>query len=302
MYKNSLSTINQHTKLAILLLLIIISPILISGIALFFVAVIKDLDTVLSLTSGEISIDTLRYAQIIQSFSIFIVPSIIAAWLFSKKPLRWLKFNKTNFSIILLSIILIFTVQPLAGWLASINKELTLPGFMGSAEEWMVKSEKSANNIIKGFLDTSSYKIIALNIFMIAILPAIGEEMLFRGAVQPLINSIVNQHHLAVWITAILFSAIHMQFFTFAPRLFLGAILGYLLIYGKSLWYPIIAHFIHNFTALSMFYYMRQKNPDVDPLTEGVSNTTILTVIATTLISILILYIIKIKRESVSQN
>ncbi len=61
---------------------------------------------------------------------------------------------------------------------------------------------------------------------------------------------------MGIWVSAILFSALHMQFYGFFPRMLLGAFFGYLLLWSGSLWLPIIAHFVNNCVAV-IFYYLK---------------------------------------------
>jgi hypothetical protein len=113
---------------------------------------------------------------------------------------------------------------------------------------------------------------LAFNIFLIALIPAFGEELFFRGAVQGIIQEKMNVKF-AIWITAIVFSAIHMQFYGFLPRMLLGAFFGYLLFWSENLWLPIAAHFTNNAVAI-VFYYLKYngyKLPDID--TVGTGNT-----------------------------
>ena len=83
------------------------------------------------------------------------------------------------------------------------------------------------------------------NLFMIALLPAIGEELLFRGVIQRIFTGWTRSNHWGIWISAILFSALHMQFYGFIPRMLLGVLFGYLLVWSGSMWLPITAHFFN---------------------------------------------------------
>ena len=84
------------------------------------------------------------------------------------------------------------------------------------------------------------------NLFMIAVLPAIGEEFIFRGVFQKILYNLIKNNHLAVWMTAFIFSAIHLQFYGFIPRLILGLAFGYLFLWSRTIWLPVIAHFVNN--------------------------------------------------------
>lgn len=98
----------------------------------------------------------------------------------------------------------------------------------------------------------------------VAVLPAIGEELLFRGFVQRYFSGIFKNNHAAIWVTAILFSAFHFQFFGFVPRMLLGAFFGYIVHFSGNLSYAIVAHFINNGLTLIMLYLYQQGLMDMD--------------------------------------
>ena len=93
-----------------------------------------------------------------------------------------------------------------------------------------------------------------LNLFIIAILPAVGEEFFFRGVLQKILIRLFKSGHVAIWVTAFIFSAIHFQFFGFVPRFILGLIFGYLFFWSSTLWLPVISHFINNAVPVIMAY------------------------------------------------
>ncbi|TCO11100.1 CPBP family intramembrane glutamic endopeptidase [Natronoflexus pectinivorans] len=252
--------------LLLLFVLVILSAIFVSMLGLALAIPFTGWDPVMAISRGDATLWMYRYVQLVQSFAVFIVPSLLAARLFSHFPINWLWFGSAKFRLMFLSVLLILAAQPLSSWLAEVNTRLVLPPSMEGIENWMKSAEASAGNMIFRFLDTQNVGIILFNIFLMAILPGIGEELLFRGAIQPTVQRIVNNKHAAVWFTAFLFSAMHMQFLTFAPRFILGALLGYMLVYGKSIWYPIVAHFFNNFMALMLFYYLRTTKPEINPL------------------------------------
>ena len=108
------------------------------------------------------------------------------------------------------------------------------------------------------FTDFHSIPYFLLSLLVIAVVPAIGEELLFRGVIQRQIHRITGNPHLAIWLAAIFFSAFHFQFFGFVPRMLLGALFGYLFVYSGNLIYPVLAHFVNNgFTLTMLFLHQR---------------------------------------------
>jgi membrane protease YdiL (CAAX protease family) len=114
----------------------------------------------------------------------------------------------------------------------------------------MSKMEDNAQALTKAFMQVNGLGGIILNVFMIAILPALGEELIFRGILQKLFTELTRKKVWGVIISASLFSAMHLQFQGFLPRFALGVLFSYLLIWSGSLWLPIIAHFINNLIAI----------------------------------------------------
>ncbi len=203
----------------------------------------------------------LKYLQIINTLGIFIVPSIIFALLASKAPTRYLamRLSPSMFSVIA-GIAVIIAILPFIHWIAGINEMMCLPEWLSGIEDWMKRSEDQAKELTELFLGTTSVSGLMVNLLMIAILPAIGEEFLFRGVLLRLFREWTKNPHVAVLITAFLFSALHMQFYGFLPRFILGIILGYLFVWTRSIWVPVLVHFVNNGIAVvAAWYYARGK-------------------------------------------
>lgn len=122
--------------------------------------------------------------------------------------------------------------------------------------DWMLEMERKAEVITKAFLITDSFWVYLLNIFMVAILPAIGEELIFRGILQRSLVELTRSRWIGILLTAALFSAIHLQFQGFIPRFALGVAFGYLLEVTGSIWVPIVAHFFNNAIAATGYMFM----------------------------------------------
>jgi membrane protease YdiL (CAAX protease family) len=128
------------------------------------------------------------------------------------------------------------------------------PDWLSGVEKWMEEKEDYANGIINQALFAPSFATMILNLFIIAILPAVGEEFFFRGVLQKILIKLFKSGHVGIWVTAFIFSAIHFQFFGFVPRFILGLIFGYLFFWSGTLWLPVISHFINNAVPVIMAY------------------------------------------------
>ncbi len=205
------------------------------------------------------NVNVLKYIQLMQSVGLFIVPSFIIAFLFGDKVKNYLQLNRrSSWLSFLLLFFLIIVMNPIINVLSDFNLKLTLPEGLSFVTRWMRSTEDSAALITQTFLKVNGVSGLLWNLFVIGIIPALGEELLFRGVIQTQLAKIMKNHHYAIWISAALFSAMHMQFYGFLPRMVLGAMFGYLLVWSGSLWLPIVAHLLNNSMAI-LFYYMNSK-------------------------------------------
>jgi uncharacterized protein len=205
--------------------------------------------------SDPTSVRMLKLFQVFQTLGLFIAPSFLVAWLMHGNVLQYLELHRpVNFIPAILVILLIFTINPFINFLGNLNTEMHFPEWLGGMEKWMRNAEEIAEKLTKAFLSVDNLGGLLFNLFMIAILPALGEELLFRGVIQKILIGLTRNQNWGIWLSAILFSALHMQFFGFVPRMLLGAMFGYLLVWSGSLWLPILAHFINNAGAVIALY------------------------------------------------
>jgi membrane protease YdiL (CAAX protease family) len=201
-------------------------------------------------------VSVLKFFQVLQSLGMFILPPLILAKALDDNPIRFLQLQRKPTILMVATVCAIILVSgPVIEWFSLVNQQLSLPVWMNEVEQWMRKSEDQANEITKAFLASKSLDGVLVNLFIVAVLPAIGEELLFRGVLQKMIKMMTKNSHAAIWITAALFSALHLQFFGFLPRLLLGVLFGYLLEWSGTLWLPIMAHFINNAAGVLIFFF-----------------------------------------------
>jgi len=171
------------------------------------------------------------------------------------------------------------------------NANLDLPSWMSGFENWARSFENQAEVMTK-FLtsfDNNSQFFIAL--VVIAVLPAVGEELVFRGLIQNHIRILAGNIHLSIWLAAIIFSFFHMQFFGFVPRVILGALFGYLYAWSGNLAYPILAHFMNNGFTLLMIYLHSKGAVNFD--IESSDTVSITSVLISAALTVILLYIFK---------
>jgi membrane protease YdiL (CAAX protease family) len=197
--------------------------------------------------TGEANIDFLRYLVIMQDICLFIFPAIIILFLFEPDyPKSHVDLKVPRINEIALVILLAFCIFPVTSFTGELNSGLHLPDWLSGVEKWMTEKEDNADRLIGLLITSDTFWIMLLNLVMIAVLPSIGEEMIFRGVFQKIFYGFFKSGHPAIWITAIIFSTLHFQFFGLIPRLILGLVFGYLYFWSRTLWLPVIAHFVNN--------------------------------------------------------
>ena len=204
---------------------------------------------------GNQTTASLKWLQFVQTVATFLLPPIICAWMWDEghHPFNRLKLNKTaDANLFGLAVLVMICAVPAINLLADLNNRIELPESLDSIEQKMRAMEEAAAALTEQFLKADNFGILLINIGLMALLPAFAEELSFRGTLQ----QILGNKHLAIWLTAIVFSAIHMQFYGFFPRMLMGAMFGYIFVWTGSLWVPIVMHFTNNSLAVIAYYLL----------------------------------------------
>lgn len=206
------------------------------------------------------ALTVLRLSQFLSAFGLFLFPPIAICKL-RNIPLSIGLFTeqKPRFVLFILAMVLMWIQLPLVNLLATFNNTIVFPEILKPLGEWMRIQEDQASKLTEAFLSMPSPIDLVISLFIMALIPALGEELLFRSTLQPLIIQWTKKPVLAIWITAFVFSFIHFQFFSFLPRFFMGAFLGYLFYWSGSVWYSVAAHFANNGLAVFV-YYLKQHD------------------------------------------
>ncbi len=128
-----------------------------------------------------------------------------------------------------------------------------------SLEQHFKSLEDQYNKEVFAIANMKTVQDYIISLIIIALLPAMFEEMLFRGALQPVMINITKNALAGILITSILFSALHASFYGFLPRLVLGLILGYIFYFSKNLWLSIVFHFLNNALGITQMYALSKK-------------------------------------------
>lgn len=253
---------HPFAKFIFTLFVMAISSIIILFFSFVFAIPVMGFSEVIRISSTEVwnsdeAINFIKYIQVMVSIAMFIIPAFILAYFFHGEIMKYLMIKRpSSFNSLLYVVLSILLLIPVINLLGEINSHLHLPDFLKGLESWMRTKEDEAKILTEKFLKVESMPALLFNIFMVGVLPAVGEELLFRGIIQRIFINWTKSQHWGIWITAILFSAVHLQFYGFLPRMLLGAMFGYLLVWTGSMWVPMLAHFINNTMGVIGYYLM----------------------------------------------
>jgi membrane protease YdiL (CAAX protease family) len=250
-------------------LIISILLILVAGTVIFYLlALIGALlfgispGEIMNVMSGNLEeekkILVLKYLQMAQQAGVFLAPSLIYLYLTGRNRGNYTGLSlspgfTTLMAVFLLSACLV-VINNYAGY---INSKINLPGSFSGIEKWMLKMENEASDITSALLNSENTISLLITVLIMAVTPALCEELLFRGVLQQLFISFIKSSHGGIIITAVIFSTLHFQFYGFIPRFFLGLAYGYLFFWTGNLWITIIAHFVNNAVPVIMSYHLQ---------------------------------------------
>ena len=232
-----------------------------------------------------------RGMLLIQFISLFILPCFLFAYFSDPKPTEYLGLRSAKPFYFLSAAVILILALPLVDWLGVFNHQLipeTTP--LG---RWMKESEESAAQQIAFMLKRNTLQDLFMNLLFIAVFAGVGEEFFFRGVLQRLFIKLFKNVWAGIIVTAIIFSAIHFQFYGFIPRFILGVLLGLIYWYGGSLWPAIIAHTIYDGFAVVMIYF-NPELADQEGATIQIGNQLVLALISAGLV-VAVIYLMKKK-------
>lgn len=195
-----------------------------------------------------------------QQLGLFLTPAVLLSIVEGKRLPKFYGMTFPKINLLLLAAILSICWMPLMGFANEWNQKMVFPEFLKGVEAWMREMEDSGIKATEAMLKMNNPVALFVNLLVIAVTPAICEEFIFRGAVQRTIFRLKSNPHVAIWLSAAIFSTIHFQFYGFLPRLLLGAAFGYVYFWTGSIWYAVFAHFLNNAYAVSVAYYLQANN------------------------------------------
>ncbi len=224
----------------------------------------------LKIGSGGKELAMLRISAVVQDIFMFILPPVITALIITRQPVKLLALGKgPTLTMLLMAVAVMIVSSPFMSWIIELNQSIHLPESLATVEAAMRTMEDNAASAVESMLGPSTPGNLIVNVLLIGIMAGFSEELFFRGGLQRLLSTTRMSPWAAVWISAIVFSALHMQFFGFVPRMLLGAFFGYLLVWSGSVWLPIALHAFNN----SMFVILKQVTGSGEPSLGGAESS-----------------------------
>lgn len=239
-----------------------------------------------------------RLAQVVGTFLLLFVPAVLFSWVVNGTNPHWLGFSGNfNAKQLVLGFAIIFTANLFSGPFADLSKTIVanFPGLDTVAKQ----IEHSYDKQVKALSHLGSWSEFLMALVIMAFVPALFEEVFFRGAVQNLLEKWWRNPWIAIAFTSLLFSLIHMSVYLFLSRAILGFALGMMFYVTKNIWVNIFAHFINNAIAMAQLFYLtlQEKEIKVDELDPSVPWW-----LAIVSLAALIILFIALKRVSVANR
>ena len=258
---------NQGVKFLIFALLLVFGLIF-SGVLGLFVTMMGE--------GGMSNVTNMQITQIISQVIGFLMPAVVYAMLVKEKPFNYLGLKKLQ-TWSLLGIVAMFTVIPFLSMVTEWNESFVFPESMRTLEEMLRGIRDKSDEIVKMFIEQGS---LFSSLLIIAALAAISEELLFRSVIQQALIKLFKNAHVAIIVTAIIFSAFHGDIFGFIPRFLLGLMLGYMFWMSGSIFPSMLMHFVNNATIVILYYLNTRGFSDIDVEHFGSSNNVLVIILS----------------------
>lgn len=245
---------------------------------------------------GIYTVGRLRCAIVVQDLFVFVLPALITMAMVAVNPLRVTGLSEKVAWPVLAMVAMFAVVSiPLMNNLVAWNESVTFPESFQGLERMLRESEESAADTVNMVMAGSSVGDLILGVLIVGVLTGFSEELFFRGTLQPLLGAVMRNPHAAVWATAFIFSAVHLQFFGFVPRLLLGAFFGYLFLWSGSIWTSVFAHALNNSLVVAATWLTNRGSLEADGNEIGVGGSTIdvVMLVLSAVMTVAVVYAIK---------
>lgn len=267
------------------------SLVLLFSLFLFMLIAVSLITQLLgSLTDNTAAI--LRISSVLQNVLVFILPAVATVMLSTRFPATLLAIDKfPSGKFILLSIAVLIVSIPLMNSIIDWNQNITLPDSFSQFNDYIQQLEKGAEKAVSDITGGNTVGALIMSILIVGVFTGLGEEIFFRGGLMRLFSCIKGMSpHVAIWLTAFLFSALHMQFLGFVPRMLLGVFFGYLTFWSGSLWLPIMIHALNNSILVTTDWINNRSGSQIDVNSIGLGENALVLNIASIILTVIVFY------------
>jgi membrane protease YdiL (CAAX protease family) len=213
-------------------------------------------------------IRALKLLTLFSHLGTFIFPSIILMYVIKDSLVNFFIKEPLNKKVLIALPVLFIGVSLLSEWSLFLNQQIDFELISSSLAHNIKISQAERDLTIQAFIG-GTWSSLLVNVFLIALIPAIGEELTFRGVLQPLFIKLSTKKHASILFVAFVFAFIHFQFLDFLPRFVLGIIYGYIYFYSKNIFTTIILHFSNNLLALLVVFYSISMQQEISLESNG---------------------------------
>ncbi len=234
---------------------------------LFFPVALEDMMTILQEPGNAGATEILKFLQGFNTIGTFLIPGLFGAYLISRHPSDYLQINDfpARWPLTIgLVVILTLCGTVISDALYRFSSEVLIPDYLSGLQAYVQESEEMITQQLKGFLRMENFLDFAKVFVVMALLPAVCEETLFRGVVQPLFIKGFRNVHVGILVTSIVFGFLHWQFNSLLSIIALSMVLGYLKVWSKSLWVPVLMHLINNGSIVVAVYFFDMPMDDIN--------------------------------------
>ena len=208
-----------------------------------------------------------QFANALASVIAFGLPGIVVAFFSKDKLVSELGFVRIkNWNQIGLVILIAITGLFLSGALGDLTEKIPIPVAL---KNWATQMEDQYKKALYAMTQMKSVLDLLFAIIAVAVVPAIVEELFFRASLQKILMDWTGKSYVAIIVTAVIFSAFHFSYFGFLSRMSLGIILGIIYYYTKTIWLPMLMHFINNGIGITILYFVRNDPKKMDAVIDG---------------------------------
>jgi len=201
--------------------------------------------------------------QALTSVGTFVITPILFYKFYAKDFLEKPKWEFAS-KLFVLAALLVLVSMPFNSMVVKWNEAVQLPDSLSQFELWASQKEQLLKKLTLFLVDFDSIYEFLIGLVVVAVVPAIGEEFLFRGMLQGFLQKTFRNPHAAIWVAGFLFSAFHLQFYGLVPRMLLGVLFGYFYFWSGNLAVPVVAHFVNNGFTLLLMYLFKLEMIDID--------------------------------------